>query len=243
MSNWFRESQQLQMPFMQEQHEIDETIPHVPAEQVLDDFMIEDPHGIRYVLDKSGIEWKEIGDFPSANPIIVFDNGELYVIVDGSVHNATEWIDGLTDYDLLDYVSPIDEGTYWDGVAQGSKVYHGTYEDRVEDIMRDGLEARCETRGISNRHTGCGVFTSANTDTVYSHYDQVIEIDLGKMKQDGYMPEVSDEEPFEEKYMKESLANMIGLEDYYYEVDSSDGLNPDTVIFFDDIPAKYLTII
>ena len=63
------------------------------------------------------------------------------------------------------------------------------------------------------------------------------------MKQDGYMPMVGMEEPIEEQELEEALAHKIGLEDYYSEIESSDGLSPDTVIFYGVIPPKYLRVI
>ena len=107
-------------------------------------------------------------------------------------------------------------------------------------IMRDGLNPMNETRGISNKSTGSAVFTSDNPEDTDS-YGVAIEINVGAMQADGYMPYVTQEEPVEEKNAKERMANMVGLEDFNWEVEG--GIYETTYIFHDAIPAKYLRVL
>jgi hypothetical protein len=108
--------------------------------------------------------------------------------------------------------------------------------------MAEGLNPMCETRGIANRSTGCAVFASYSRDVAeYYSKGAVIGIDIGKMKAEGYMVEVSQEDPISEKEALELLAHKIGLDDFYYEVEH--GMDTDTVILYGGIPAKYLKIL
>jgi len=130
---------------------------------------------------------------------------------------------------------------FWRGVYPGYKVYHGTTEENLPDIQQHGLEPRDKTRGISNRSTGSGVFTSDNVETAQYSYDIVLEIDVGQMKQDGYMPVVGMEDPVEESELEGALAHAIGIEDY--DAEHEQGLDPGTVIFRDVILPKYLRVV
>ena len=187
--------------------------------------------------------------------IITFKNGEKVIsaIIEGGhvlvtlggfyeITDPREWLNNIAYMGYaFQYVDERDfNKEFWEDVRDGSAVYHGTSEERLYDILRNGLESRDETRGISNRGTGAAVFTSGDPGTPQNYYDKVIEIDIGKMKRDGYMPNVSIEEPLAEAELIEALAHKVGIEDYYHEVDSSDGLSHDTVIFYGGIPAKYL---
>ena len=43
--------------------------------------------------------------------------------------------------------------------------------------------------------------------------------------------------------MEEALAHKIGMEDYYSDTGISDGLSEETVVFYGDIPPKYLRLL
>ena len=58
------------------------------------------------------------------------------------------------------------------------------------------------------------------------------------MKADGYMPRVSKETPVEDGELESALAWAIGIEDYEPEYES--GLDPGTVVFYQEIPIKYV---
>lgn len=186
--------------------------------------------------------------FTFPNGVIVANvniNGNNILVVKTSeynIKNPKEWVDEqVWSGHIEDYFPEQDfNKEFWEGVGQGSVLYHGTREDRLKSIMKNGLQPKDETRGFTNKGTGSAVFTSESMDTASYYYDEVLEIDLGKMKAEGYVPQVSQESPVAEGELAGSLAHMLGIEDYYYEGDSSDGLSPDTIIFYDAIPAKYL---
>ena len=128
---------------------------------------------------------------------------------------------------------------FWDGVTNGSMVYHGTDEDNWETIQAEGIGCRDDTRGMSNRSVGCAVFVSHNYETTDYYYDIIIQIDIGQMKADGYMPDASQEPEIEEAEALQSLASAVGVDDFHVDIES--GMDPETVIFNGGIPAKYLT--
>lgn len=116
-------------------------------------------------------------------------------------------------------------------------VYHGTKS--MKGIMRKGIEARSESRGISNRSTGDAVFTSLEESEAADYAeDGMVAIDTYQMKEDGYMPWVSQEPEETEQSAIGSIANRLGIEHNPEYSDS--GISPNTVIFFGKIPAKYL---
>jgi len=196
------------------------------------------------ILERAGWEWEKI-EFPNASPIIlaVAKDNHKYVIDDidfPELKDAQGWVDSIGDLYLDNYVK-IPEEDFWEGVGDGYELYHGTSEDNVESILRDGLEARSDTRGISNRSMQNAVFTCPDLDYIQYYYGgNIIVIDAGAMKRDGYMPEVSGEEPLEEAEHRNSIAAYIGLDDYFYESYESEGYHPDTIAVYGDIPPKYL---
>lgn len=60
------------------------------------------------------------------------------------------------------------------------------------------------------------------------------------MKANGYMPEVGIEPDIEEGERKQSLAHMVGLEDYSYDFES--GMDTETYIVYGNIPPEYLKV-
>ena len=178
--------------------------------------------------------------------IWTFDyNGKLYLtdlsFPYPSFENAEEWVYNIGE-NAWQYVDYKDFGEdFWENVTEGETLYHGTYEDRIEDIMREGLSPMDKTRGIENRSTGSAIFTSSSAEVASEYYPIVLEINIGQMKADRYMPRVSKEGPVDESETLQALAYKIGLEDFY--VDYEQGLDPETIIFYGNIPAKYLRII
>ena len=170
-------------------------------------------------------------------------DGKIYILEDDIMSEAYEWISDQVIYGRIEnYITLQDfNKEFWDDVSNNFHVYHGTNEDRVDDIMREGLSPKDETRGIANRSTGSAVFTSSEPDTPSNYYDIVLQIDVGQMKKDGYMPDVSMEEPIQEKIAIEALANMIGLDNY--EAELEDGYDYGTVIFYGNIPSKYISVL
>ena len=172
-------------------------------------------------------------------------NGKLYLtdlsFPYPSFEDAEEWVYSIGD-NAWQYIDQQDfNEEFWKNVGQGEKIYHGTQEDRIKDIMELGLSTMDGTRGINNRSTGSAIFTSPSAEIVLNYYPIVIEINIGQMKADEYMPQASKEGPVNETEVLEILANKIGLDDFY--TDYEQGLDPETIIFYGNIPVKYLKVI
>lgn len=132
------------------------------------------------------------------------------------------------------------EENFWSTVGQGSKAYHATTEENAEEVKKSGLEPRCETRAISNKYMPCAVFASYNQSSIDAYGDIVFEIDLGLMKADGYIPEVSGEEPLEEAYQRSAIAYKLGFVEDFGSEYVLEGLDEDTIAIYGHIPPKYL---
>jgi len=181
----------------------------------------------------------DVIETPAGNLFVVNFDGVLHVVDDFYIQRAEEWLmDQVNGGKVENYITLSDfNKEFWES-ADGVLVYHGTYRDRVEDIQKEGLQPRYETRGLENRGMGDAVFTSPDHETASGYYEVVIEINVGAMKADGYMPEVSMEGPIEEKEAAEALAHLIGLEDWYVDIEA--GYDTGTVAFYGVIPPKYL---
>jgi hypothetical protein len=176
----------------------------------------------------------------------IVKNGRVYIIDPNhccSLEDANDWIREIVMYDkVYQYITLRDfSKDFWQEVGEGTFVYHGTSGERIEKIMKQGLLPKDETRGINNRNTGSAVFTSSEEETPANYYDKILQIDVGAMKADGYMPEVSMEGPIEEVKSEEALAYKIGINDYQGEWEQ--GLDEGTIIFYGPIPPKYLKIL
>lgn len=188
------------------------------------------------VFNKYKISYKVI-NFDNADPVIRFADK---IWSDGWIKNAMKWIYDIPDLYLDDYVK-MPEENFWEGVSEGQEVYHATNEDNVESILKNGLRAECVTRGISNRGMACAVFASYNEDAIESYGDAVFAINIGKMAQDGFTPDVSGEDPIQEATQRQAIAYRLGIFDAdFSDSYSSDGLDEDTIAIFSNIPAKYL---
>jgi len=197
------------------------------------------------LLELYKVDWWWV-EFPTDKPKIMrlSIGDEEYVIDDDTYYlprleNANEWVWGVNDASY--YLPEVDENAeFWD-TADGFVAYHGTTEENLDSIMETGLEPRCYTRGIENRGMGCAVFLSPRPEITDSYGGEVIAVDFGAMKADGYMPPVGGETPIEEAQHREQLASLLGLEDFYADVES--GIEEDTIAVYDVIPPKYLTVI
>jgi len=255
--NWYKITQQMQFDFWNEQNRnqyLDKRPDNMLPVPELGDLTIEETvedaeslPELMNILNQMFDDYEEI-TFPNGERIIVANlNGHLQIIeIDDNnyeLEDPEEWLNNKIFSGIVyQYLDERDfSKEFWDGVSEGFILYHGTYEDRVDDILKDGIGARDETRGISNRSTGSSVFTSSEYETASYSYDSVFKIDVGAMKRDEYMPGVSLEDPVSEAEQAEALANKIGLEDYYHEVEI--GIDPGTVIFYGSIPPKYLELI
>jgi hypothetical protein len=170
-------------------------------------------------------------------------NNNIFVVESGRIREASEWIHRLSDMELYDYIPERDfNKEFWDGVGDGFVLYHATPNENLKTIMKKGLNAENRTRGLSNRGMGSAVFTSPEPTSIDSYGDSILEIDVGAMKAAGYMPTVSQEEPFQEEGMKSSIAHELGIDEWIGGEYGSEGLAEDTIAFYGSIPAKFLSI-
>jgi len=123
---------------------------------------------------------------------------------------------------------------------------HGSRD--VDGVMRDGLEARQETTGISNRHVGRAIFSTTHLETAESYAGSrrrssrdaggIVEIDTAAMKRDGLTPRVQMEPDYCYADTIGAIASTLGID---YEPEAEQGIDPETVIIFTPvIPPKYL---
>lgn len=203
--------------------------------------MVASPEAIYELLDHYGVPWEYVEFTTGTAPIISLEwEGTQYVISDLSSPSLTEANEFVSSADPSMYITPLDfNKDFWESPPQF--LYHGTQDEYIPDIMREGLEPRDETRGISNRHTGAAVFTSLNEEYAEYHYGTAIEINVAAMKADGYTPDVGQEGPLEEAELYDALAHKLGLEEYQHETEH--GLDPDTVVIYGPIPPKYLRVL
>jgi hypothetical protein len=212
-------------------------------EEILEEINEDNIEKLKLMLEQYGFEY-EIINFSNGPLVTVTINNKLYVIPDiswGEVKEAQEWIWELSEEDIMEFIPPPPEEQFWDNVS-GLSVYHATHPNNLKSIFKSGLEVRNESRGISNKWTPSAVFTSLTPEGTDSYGSAILEIDVGLMKEDGYMPRASLETPVEAQNAEYALANKIGLENYIPGTElSSDGISESTIVFYDSIPAKYIS--
>lgn len=197
--------------------------------------------GVESNLIKFKYKW-ELFKFPSGDRVIVVKiGGDKYVIDDfiyPSPREAREWVSRLSESDLVKYY-PESESSFnkmfWDYPAT---LYHGTNEDGVESILKNGLNPMDRSRGIANRGTGNAVFMSDNPDEPAYSYPVVLQIDTAAMKADGITPNMEQEGPIFEADLRSAAASRIGINDYSEDVEA--GLAPSTVICRQTVSPKYI---
>jgi DNA topoisomerase I len=132
---------------------------------------------------------------------------------------------------------------FWD--APGP-LYHATPEENVEAILSGGIEARHESRGMSNRHISHAVFTADSWEggerNSYTYGAAIFEIDMEAMKRDGKTPFVYREPDVVERDREQALAHHLGDRSWSTDSDSN-GEMEDTVIIDSPIHRKYLKLV
>lgn len=163
---------------------------------------------------------------------------KLFIVEDGDTTpvDAHEWV---SREDPTNYIEEPDfNKEFWE--SPGS-LFHRTTEDHVESIEANGLEARSETRGLTNRGTGPAVFTSNDPENNSEYGDVVYEIDMAAMKRDGYTPEVSSEIAASENQLRSALAWKIGLHDYdTQDYDDPGAADENTTVIHGHVPRQYI---
>jgi len=255
MKSWYKIAQEEMQQTMGFLEDVPIQEPQV-AQEVIDapktidmlDELIEYVEGramLSAVLNRNGFDWSTV-DLHQKQVITIDIMGKIYVIDDygyPETKDAEEWIDNMYEYELYTYVPPKEDENFWKSADRPSEVYHATPNENVDNILKNGLEPRDQTRGITNRGTGSAVFTSENPHDIDSYGDVILVIDLNQMMKDGFMPSASKEEPVEEAQTRSQLAYQLGISNYQPSTDySSDGISESTVVIFDKIPPKYISV-
>lgn len=217
--------------------------------------LIEETHSLEEIITllqqrAPNVSYQKV-DFANG-PVLVLTFGNSsdyraprYVIDDfdnPSLEDATSWVSQIYDHNLDSYLT-MPEEKFWENIGSSYIVYHATQEQFKDDILKHGLQPKNESRGISNRGTPAAVFASDDPEQVASYGTLVFAIDMGKMKADGYMPPVNQEEPYAEAMQREAIGSRIGLIDYHPDDELySEGIWASTVVIFGPIPPKYLTV-
>ena len=171
--------------------------------------------------------------------LVTLEDGSQYVIPDSRdpwPAEVTEWIYSLSILDLSE-LFPSVEFNFWED--NPGRLYHGTYPEKLEGIMAQGLLPKSDSRGIANRHTGTGVFMAEGYDETFNSFPIVIEVNTSLMAEDGYTPVMEREDPIVEHDLRSALAHRLGLD---IEFEQEAGIYESTVICRDAIPVKYLKV-
>jgi hypothetical protein len=254
--NWYRISQQMSFPFAKEVEEDPQYWDKRPNSQQstltyndsFKDLMeeVNSEQELVNIFRHFKISYEKVM-FKNNDWVYSYQIGKEYFVIDSGfyIKNAYDWIRDIVNsseiFDIIDYTDF--NKNFWDEVYDGYVLYHATTDENWESIKNNGLEPRDQTRGISNRDMGSAVFTSDNYESLSAYGDIIIQIDVGQMKKDGYMPTAVQESPVEEAEIERSLAWRLGIRDYEPEIDSSDGIWEDTIAFYGHIPAKYLKLV
>lgn len=255
--NWYKRAQQEDFDFFKKMPQNTET-PITETEEYKDlsnragktfEDVLEEVNGEKSVISvikQYGLFYKKIN--LNDNIIItVFLGDKLCVIEDfnyPTLKEANEWLWHVFNLNKIEYYLPSSDysSVFWKNLGRNEAVYHATTEEYKDIILKEGLIRMNKTRGISNKGTGSAIFTSYNTDDIESYGNVILKINLSKMKEDGYTPEVSKEIPIEESEKLSQLAHKIGLKDFVGPDYNSEGIYESTLIIYGDIPVKYLSI-
>ncbi len=198
------------------------------------------------LLNKYNLDWQKI-KLNDTEIIKIIFNGEQYIIDDFefiSLKDGSNWVWDVFHKGRMHYYLPNYDYSYnfWNEVGPHSIVYHATKEEYKDEIIKNGLKKMNKTRGIINKGTPSAIFASWNEDDISDYGNIIFAIHLGKMKEDGYMPEVSKESPVEELEQIQQLCHKIGIEECMTSDYGSYGIRDSTIIIYGNIPAKYLKV-
>ncbi len=215
-----------------------------------------DEYDAREIEDLEGIETivQYLTDHDK-EPEIIDLGGDKYVIWDNNivdpefpiVEEKSDWVwipsARRLREKLTDMIEERFNRMFWENPEP---LYHGTPEENVETIKREGIKRQHKSRGLANRHIHSAVFTEKSPDYCQYHYGpEVFMIDTFAMKRDGFMPQVVKEPNHVESDVINFLAHKIGAweEDRDYAQSQSEGTTEDTIIIYADIPPKYVTLL
>lgn len=181
-----------------------------------------------------------LGRFADDPVVWVYDRDDK----DGhwSRYSGEDFMQRLSMYDRFwEYLGDDDEifnEEFWESP---SRVFHGTTD--LEGVLRDGLRADSQSRGMTNQSVGSAVFATTEEEVASSYAHGrgggIVVIDTVAMKENGFMPRVTREPGIVEQEQSDAMASSLGIQ-WLHEECNSDGVTPDTIIFHRSIPKKYL---
>ena len=204
---------------------------------------------LQQAVQRQALQSVRLVKFPTGVQLILaYRQGEPFIIDSPDApffKPAVQFLYDIPDRMLQQYYEEADpDGVtlhFWRGVGTNFTVYHGTDRAHLENILHFGLKRSNKTRGITNAGIGPAVFTSLEPTSTTVYGAVCVAVDVGLMKADGFMPEIGYEWPVWYDYFREAMAHRLGIE-YFGSGQVSDGLSLDTIIFFADLPAKYVRL-
>lgn len=203
------------------------------------------PNEVQDLVTKNNLtyEWK-------LNRHILILDDDFYLLFNAKEKELTwikdikEWVEGLSDYELSDYVPPEDE-IYHDPLGcslkefreHPSSVYHYTTQEGWEGVQEEGQLNPGGGTGLTNRWAH-GVFTSIDPEEYAdgTYGDVCLEIDLPTMLRENPNLPLSLEPEVEEALMKSYLYGALELENNTECNDTS----ANTLIIGAAVPIKYI---
>ena len=170
---------------------------------------------------------------------------------DFSVQDPEEWVsDQMESYNgpgIKDKVEELlVEKFNNDFQKYPGTLFHSTPNKNLEAIMKRGLKAESQTRGLTNRGVGAAIFTYDNEESTMtgSYGDTVLAIDCEAMKRDGLEFYVEQEPAVTENETAGILASAVGADNFNWEAGGDGADDPATVILhIGVVPPKYLRVV
>lgn len=182
-------------------------------------------------------------EFPSGKTFYVLKVKDKTILFPGDENKMfsieKDPIQFIHDAEWSDYYPDFDEKfnqEFWDSPVP---LLHGTTD--IESVLQTGLEARSDSRGLTNKGVGLAVFATTD-ESVAKEYgsDGIVVINTLAMKQAGFTPFVSQEPDILDAEIKDAIAHAFRIIDFHYDYMDS-GMHPDTIIIYDSIPPKFLS--
>jgi uncharacterized protein YjbI with pentapeptide repeats len=175
------------------------------------------------------------------------------VTIDGddfSVQDPEEWVSDQMESMRSNFKDKVEglltERFNNDFQEYPGTLFHSTPNKNLGAIMKQGLRAESQTRGLTNRGVGAAIFTYDNEESTMtgSYGDTVLAIDCKAMKRDGLEFYVEQEPAVTENETAGVLASAVSANDFYWEAGGDGADDPATVILhIDRVPPKYLRVV
>ena len=170
---------------------------------------------------------------------------------DFSVQDPEEWVsDQMESYNGSGIKDKVEELLVEkfnnDFQEYPGTLFHSTPNKNLEAIMKSGLQAESQTRGLTNRGVGAAIFTYDNEESTMtgSYGDTVLAIDCEAMKRDGLEFYVEQEPAVTENETAGILASAVGADNFNWEAGGDGADDPATVILhIGVVPPKYLRVV